>query len=81
MPQESCQNSFFTSPSKRGLKGLVTTMNKEASCTVTEEGFNDNEWAQRKAEEAEIVAHICGVKFLFLKIKKKTIVLCQKVDN
>lgn len=52
MPQESCQNSFFTSPSKRGLKGLVTTMNKEASCTVTEEGFNDNEWAQRKAEEA-----------------------------
>jgi len=27
-------------------------MNKEASCTVTEEGFNDNEWAQRKAEEA-----------------------------
>ncbi|CAJ1960215.1 unnamed protein product [Sphenostylis stenocarpa] len=50
MPQESSQNSFFTSPSKRGLKGLVSM--KEASCTATQEGFNDNELAQRKAEEA-----------------------------
>ncbi|KAL2332864.1 hypothetical protein Fmac_014077 [Flemingia macrophylla] len=51
MPQESSQNSFFTSPSKRGLKGLVS-MNKEASCTAKEESFNDHELAQRKAEEA-----------------------------
>nr|KYP60952.1 Kinesin-4 [Cajanus cajan] len=51
MPQENSQNSFFTSPSKRGLKGLVS-MNKEASCTATEESFNDHELAQRKAEEA-----------------------------
>ncbi|KAL5164594.1 Kinesin-like protein KIN-14F [Glycine soja] len=52
MPQESSQNSFFTSPSKRGLKGLVS-INKEPSCTAaTDESFNDNELAQRKAEEA-----------------------------
>ncbi|KAJ1441202.1 P-loop containing nucleoside triphosphate hydrolase [Sesbania bispinosa] len=43
MPQE---NSFFTSPSKRGLKGLVSP-NKDASCTA-----NDHDLAQRKAEEA-----------------------------
>ncbi|KAG5027414.1 hypothetical protein AAZX31_08G322800 [Glycine max] len=54
MPQESSQNSFFTSPSKRGLKSLVS-INKEASCTAaTEESFNDNELAQRKAEEAAL---------------------------
>ncbi|KAK7305290.1 hypothetical protein VNO77_43193 [Canavalia gladiata] len=52
MPQESSQNPFFTSPSKKGLKGLVSINNKEASCTSIEESFNDHELAQRKAEEA-----------------------------
>ncbi|KAF7831238.1 kinesin-like protein KIN-14F [Senna tora] len=52
MPQESnCNSSFFTSPSKRGLKALVSNSN-EASCIVTEEIINDHELAQRKAEEA-----------------------------
>lgn len=64
MPQESSQNSFFTSPSKRGLKGLVS-MNKEASCTATEESFNDHELAQRKAEEAGMFFNV-PVYFLIL---------------
>jgi len=65
MPQESSQNSFFTSPSKRGLKSLVS-INKEASCTAaTEESFNDNELAQRKAEEAGMVFNV-GIICLLL---------------
>lgn len=53
MPQESNGNSFFTSPSKRGLKALVANSNgNEASFLVTEESINDHELAQRKAEEA-----------------------------
>ncbi|KAF1894774.1 hypothetical protein Lal_00021068 [Lupinus albus] len=51
MPQETIQNSFFTSPSKRGLKGLVYISN-EASLNATEEIINDHELAHRKAEEA-----------------------------
>ncbi|KAL5077308.1 hypothetical protein RYX36_016292 [Vicia faba] len=48
MPQEvsKSQNSFFSSPSKRGLKGLVSMNIKE------EESFNDYDLAHRKAEEA-----------------------------
>ncbi|XWS51691.1 hypothetical protein CRYUN_Cryun11dG0005200 [Craigia yunnanensis] len=51
MPQETNSNPIFTSPSKnlRGLKALVSN-NVEAS--NTEDVFNDNELAQRKAEEA-----------------------------
>ncbi|XP_022716667.1 kinesin-like protein KIN-14F [Durio zibethinus] len=51
MPQETNSNPIFTSPSKnlRGLKALVAN-NVEAS--HTEDVFNDNELAQRKAEEA-----------------------------
>ncbi|MED6109539.1 Kinesin-like protein KIN-14F [Stylosanthes scabra] len=62
MPQESFHNPFFTSPSKRGLKGLVPINNNnknndnEASSkkaiAMVEESFNDHELAQRKAEEA-----------------------------
>ncbi|KAL1369990.1 hypothetical protein AAHE18_01G027400 [Arachis hypogaea] len=60
MPQESFHNPFFTSPSKRGLKGLVpnnnNNNNNEASSknaiAIIEESFNDHELAQRKAEEA-----------------------------
>ncbi|XP_052118479.1 kinesin-like protein KIN-14F [Arachis duranensis] len=59
MPQESFHNPFFTSPSKRGLKGLVpnnNNYNNEASSknaiAIIEESFNDHELAQRKAEEA-----------------------------
>ncbi|CAL0335051.1 unnamed protein product [Lupinus luteus] len=51
MPQENIQNSFFTSPSKRGLKSLVYISN-EASLSATEEIINDHELAHRKAEEA-----------------------------
>lgn len=53
MPQESNGNSFFTSPSKRGLKALVSnSISNEASFVVAEEIINDRELAQRKAEEA-----------------------------
>lgn len=49
MPQEvsQSQNSFFTSPSKRGFKGLVSMNN-----IIQEESFNDYDFAHRKAEEA-----------------------------
>lgn len=48
MPQEVSQshNSFFSSPSKRGLKGIVSMNFTE------EESFNDYDLAHRKAEEA-----------------------------
>ncbi|XVE50907.1 hypothetical protein DITRI_Ditri01bG0201000 [Diplodiscus trichospermus] len=51
MPQETNSNQNFASPSKnlRGLKSLVSN-NFEAS--NTEDIFNDNDLAQRKAEEA-----------------------------
>ncbi|XWS09608.1 hypothetical protein CRYUN_Cryun39dG0004200 [Craigia yunnanensis] len=51
MPQETNSTQIFASPSKnlRGLKALVSN-NFEAS--KTEDIFNDNELAQRKAEEA-----------------------------
>ncbi|XP_045819408.1 kinesin-like protein KIN-14F [Trifolium pratense] len=52
MPQEGSQNSFFTSPSKRGLKGLVSMNIKEVSSPAIEESFNDYDFAHRKAEEA-----------------------------
>ncbi|OMP06953.1 hypothetical protein COLO4_07750 [Corchorus olitorius] len=54
MPQESNSNPIFTSPSKnlRGLKALPSTINVDAS--HTEDVFNDNELAQRKAEEAAL---------------------------
>ncbi|KAK2440880.1 kinesin protein KIN-14F [Trifolium repens] len=52
MPQEGSQNSFFTSPSKRGLKGLVSMNMKEPSSPAIEESFNDYDFAHRKAEEA-----------------------------
>jgi hypothetical protein len=52
MPQEGSQNSFFTSPSKKGLKGLVSMNMKEASSPAIEESFNDYDFAHRKAEEA-----------------------------
>ncbi|KAI9119983.1 hypothetical protein K1719_008952 [Acacia pycnantha] len=53
MPQEINGNSFFTSPSKRGLKSLVANSNSnEVSFVVTEDSINDHELAQRKAEEA-----------------------------
>ncbi|XWS11407.1 hypothetical protein CRYUN_Cryun38cG0080700 [Craigia yunnanensis] len=51
MPQETNSKQIFSSPSKnlRGLKALVSN-NFEAS--KTEDIINDNELAQRKAEEA-----------------------------
>ncbi|AES70665.2 kinesin heavy chain [Medicago truncatula] len=54
MPQEGSlsQNSFLISPSKRGLKGIVSMNIKEASCPAIEESFNDHDLAHRKAEEA-----------------------------
>lgn len=52
MPHEESQNTFFISPSKRGLKGLVSMNIKDASCTSIEECFNDHDLAHRKAEEA-----------------------------
>ena len=37
----------------------MVSINKEASCTAaTEESFNDNELAQRKAEEAGMVFNV-----------------------
>ncbi|XVF77000.1 hypothetical protein PTKIN_Ptkin14bG0004900 [Pterospermum kingtungense] len=53
MPQETnSSNQIFASPSKnlRGLKVLVSNSFDQAS--NTEDVFNDNELAQRKAEEA-----------------------------
>ncbi|KAK6269429.1 hypothetical protein POUND7_006534 [Theobroma cacao] len=51
MPQETKSNPIFTSPSKnlRGLKALVSN---SVEASHTEDIFNDNELAQRKAEEA-----------------------------
>lgn len=54
MPQETNKcNQIFASPSKnlRGLKALVSNSFDQASNTH-EDVFNDNELAQRKAEEA-----------------------------
>lgn len=53
MPQETKSNPIFTSPSKnlRGLKALVSN---SVEASHTEDIFNDNELAQRKAEEAGI---------------------------
>ncbi|RDX75585.1 Kinesin-like protein KIN-14F, partial [Mucuna pruriens] len=53
MPQECLPNSIFASPHKRGLNLKSSGCNNnEASYTVMEESINDQELAQRKAEEA-----------------------------
>jgi len=59
MPHEGSlsQNSFLISPSKRGLKGIVSMNIKEASCPAIEESFNDYDLAHRKAEEAGKYMH------------------------
>ncbi|KAK8626344.1 hypothetical protein V6N13_133994 [Hibiscus sabdariffa] len=56
MPQQINSNPIFTSPSKnlRGLKALIYN-NVEAS--NTDDVFNENELAQRKAEEAASRRH------------------------
>ena len=61
MPQETNSNQIFASPSKnlRGLKALVSN-NFEAS--NTDDIFNDNELAQRKAEEAGILSQQQSLK-------------------
>ena len=56
MPQEfSFRSSILTSPNKnmRGLKALVPNCNEITSnSAISEEVINDDELAQRKAEEA-----------------------------
>jgi len=68
MPQEGSlsQNSFLISPSKRGLKGIVSMNIKEASCPAIEESFNDHDLAHRKAEEAGKYVHFFSFYDLYI---------------
>ncbi|KAK8301073.1 hypothetical protein V6Z12_D05G437400 [Gossypium hirsutum] len=51
MPQLINSNSIFTSPSKN-LKGLKALLSNNVEPSNTDDVFNENELAQRKAEEA-----------------------------
>ncbi|MBA0693308.1 hypothetical protein Goari_010799, partial [Gossypium aridum] len=51
MPQLVNSNSIFTSPSKN-LKGLKALLSNNVEPSNTDDVFNENELAQRKAEEA-----------------------------
>ncbi|GMI63846.1 kinesin-like protein 1, ARABIDOPSIS KINESIN-LIKE PROTEIN 1 [Hibiscus trionum] len=51
MPQQINSNPIFTSPSKN-LRGLKALISNDVEASNTDDVFNENELAQRKAEEA-----------------------------